>query len=629
MKKQKLFAVAMAAAMTLSMAACGGETQTNNETTSTPAPTATTAPTATPVPTQAPVADPTATPVPEPQNVTIEGASVNFEDGNMGFVAAYMQHATSADVELSIVDFNGSKALQVTNLNGKVPFVAIDATSLLGANVANVAGVELVMGISHPDGSFNAVAGKIMTWDNDNKKEVEIADWSVYMAKKNPKVTKVDFTNSFSADVSNIVMFSLKEDNGAAKAGNATMYIDDIRFYDKDGNTITADTTVAFVEPEGFSGGGADYSNLYLVQNAVEFPGFATSAGAWAQAGFDMPQEIIDALVPGSVVEISYKSDDGAMWVVMPGAAVGWSRVADGGKSYTNNSKNVCQVTYEQIAAVCGEDKSTWGTTMQCEGSSNWEVYSVKVGTAVNRVDAAAAVEFDGFTASAGAWTQAGFDMPQTIIDALVPGSVIEIDYSSEDGAMWIVMPGAAVGWSRVGDGGKALCAGGKCYVTYEQIAAVCGEDKSTWGATLQCEGSSAWEVYGLRVGTKAEFPVLNSFVQFPDFAASAGAWTQAGFDMPQEIIDALVPGSVVEIAYTSEDGAMWLVMPGAAVGWSRVGDGGKALCENGICYVTYEQIAAVCGEDKSTWGATMQCEGSSAWEVYSVRVGQTPAKAE
>ena len=60
------------------------------------------------------------------------------------------------------------------------------------------------------------------------------------MAKKNPKVTKVDFSNSFSADVSNLVMFSLKEDNGAAKAGNATMYIDDIRFYDKDGNTITA-----------------------------------------------------------------------------------------------------------------------------------------------------------------------------------------------------------------------------------------------------------------------------------------------------------------------------------------------------------------------------------------------------
>ena len=62
--------------------------------------------------------------------------------------------------------------------------------------------------------------------------------------------------------------------------------------------------------------------------------------------------------------------------------------------------------------------------------------------------------------------------------------------------------------------------------------------------------------------------------------------------------------------------------MPDAAAGWSRinqqqVGAGGKA-------YVTYEEIAAVCGEDKTTWGARMQCEAKTDWEVYSVRVGQT-----
>ncbi|MCC8137533.1 MAG: hypothetical protein LIO76_05615, partial [Clostridiales bacterium] len=105
--------------------------------------------------------------------------------------------------------------------------------------------------------------------------------------------------------------------------------------------------------------------------------------------------------------------------------------------------------------------------------------------------------------------------------------------------------------------------------------------------------------------------------------------WSQAGFDMPQEIIDALVPGSVVTITYTSENGEIWLVMPSAEAGWMRVGvgnwdgSGSDSSIYNGTtCQVTYEQIAAVCGDDVSTWGATMQCEASGAWEVYSVTVG-------
>ena len=145
----------------------------------------------------------------------------------------------------------------------------------------------------------------------------------------------------------------------------------------------------------------------------------------------------------------------------------------------------------------------------------------------------------------------------------------------------------------------------------------------------MQCEASGAWEVYSVKVGTAKEIPMVNKLVEFPGFACSEGAWTQNGFEMPQEIIDALVPGSVVEIAYTSENNDMWIVMPDATVGWSRVADGGNSICDNGICYVTYEQIAAVCGEDKSTWGARMQCEASGAWEVYSVKVGQSPVVAE
>ncbi|MDE7224327.1 MAG: hypothetical protein K2O34_11200, partial [Acetatifactor sp.] len=305
----------------------------------------------------------------------------------------------------------------------------------------------------------------------------------------------------------------------------------------------------------------------------------------------------------------------------------------EGTPAYYNNSKNVAQITYEQLAALCGDDVSTWGSTMQCEASGEWEVFSVKVGQASPNNALSNAVNFEGFATSAGGWAQAGFTMPQEIIDALVPGAVVEISYSSENNDIWIVMNEAAAGWMRVGqpdgEGTPGVMDGSKCYITYEQIAALCGDDVSTWGSTMQCEASGEWEVYSVKVGSLVTFKMNNNQVNFEGFATKAGGWAQEGFEMPQEIIDALVPGSVVNISYSSEDGTMWIVMPDAAAGWIRVGqpggDGTPGAADGSICQITYEQIAALCGDDKSTWGARMQCESSSAWEVYSVNVGQTP----
>ena len=613
MKKTKFFAVVMAAVMTLSMVACGE--QTGNDVTPTTAPTT--------APTEAP-ADPTATPVPAPQNVTIAGASVTFEDGNMGFVAPYMQHATSANLELSIVDYNGSKALKVVNTNGKTPWLAIDVSSLLGANVAKLASVDMVVGTSRDDGEFYATSGQILSWFGTDLAEGNLGNWSVYMEKKNPKIItgSIGAGNELVADANNIILINLKTDNGKDETGApATLYIDDITFMDAAGNVLTADTTVAFNEPAGFSGGdGPDLSNLYAVGGAVEFDGFACSGSGWGQNGAEMPQELIDALVPGSVVEIAYTSEDGSMWIVMPDATVGWTRVAQGA-AYINNSATTAQITYEQLAAALGEDKATWGARMQFEAQTNWEVYGIKVGTATERIGVANAVAFDGFACSGSGWGQNGAEMPQELIDALVPGSVVKIAYTSEDGSMWIVMPDAAAGWSRCAQG-TAVCDGSTAYITYEQIAAVCGEDKSTWGARMQFEAVTNWEVYAIEVGTAVKYPVISGLTAFDGFACSGSGWGQNGAEMPQALIDALVPGAVVEISFTSEDNSMWIVMPDAAAGWSRCAQG-TATIADGKAYITYEQIAAVCGEDKSTWGARMQFEAVTNWEVYGIRVGQ------
>ena len=634
MKAKKLLALSMTAAMVLGMTACGGEEASNSSVAEESSVESTV---------ESSEETPSSSASEEKGNVDLQvgEVSIDFEDGNFGFVGndKSVAAAKADDSVLEVVSYNGSKALKVTPQGGTI-YVGIQADALLGDDVSKVRTIEMTIGTENPDGNFASTSGKIYTFLGEDNTKNESA-WSVYLETANPKRVTCTVPDGQSFTAGNYIVVSLETDTGKDKGATAAnLYIDDIAFLDASGNVLKADTTAEYVAA---STDKVDRSNLYSLKNAVNFEGFAISAGGWSQDGFDMPQEILDALVPGSVVEISYSSENGDMWIVMPDAENGWMRVgqgnADGSNSdvaYINNSGNIAQITYEQLAAVCGDDVSKWGARMQCEASGAWEVFSVKVGTAAPSYTVQDAVNFEGFAVSGGGWSQDGFDMPQEILDALVPGSVVEISYSSENGDMWIVMPDSENGWMRVGQGNadgsnsdSAIFDGSKCYITYEQIAAVCGDDVSKWGARMQCEATGAWEVYGVKVGKAAEFKALKNLVNFEGFAISAGAWSQDGFDMPQEILDVLVPGSVVSIQYTSETGDMWIVMPDSENGWMRVAQGNadgsnsdSAVFNGSVCQITYEQIAAVCGDDVSKWGARMQCEASGAWEVYSVKVG-------
>ena len=619
--KKKILSCFLAGAMVLSLAACGGKTNepASNDGSTTPA---------------------------EGQDNTVadEAASIDFEDGNMGFVEAYMQKGDAGQVELSIVDYNGSKALQVKNVDEKVPYVAFDATSLLGADVAKVASVEMTVGVSYDDGSFNAVAGDLIAWSGEDL--IESTDpWSVYMENQNPKkaVMTLGEGEEFVADAGNIFMINLKTDNGLTDGkGAATLYIDNIRFLDAAGNLLTADSSVAFAAPAGFEGSTGVDPNLFIVSGAVEFAGFACTGDAWSQNGFDIPEDVLAALVPGSVVELSYTSESGDLWLVMPDSAAGWMRVgvgnADGsGSADAICSNGVCQVTYEQLAAVLGEDTSTWGARMQAESDTAWEVFSVKVGQGASVLSTSNPVEFAGFACSGDAWSQNGFDFTEEVLAALVPGTALELSYTSESGDLWTVFPDSAAGWMRVGVGNAdgsgsadATCYDGKCYVPYDMIVAALGEDSSAWGGRLQAESDTAWEVYSVNVVTATPMTPAGNYVAFEGAACSGDAWSQNGADITEEVLAALVPGSVVTINYTSESGDLWIVMPDSAAGWMRVGVGNAdgsgsadAACLNGTCQVTYDMLAAVLGEDTSTWGGRMQFESDTAWEVYSVSVGR------
>jgi hypothetical protein len=632
LKKKKLLAILAAGTLVLSMTACGGDTSGDSQTSETPE--TETASTETPADTQEPETEAN-------QEEEQGPVSIDFEDGLFAFAAVDKAvNPSSDDSTIEVADFNGSKALKVTSTQGKSVYVAIAADALLGDSVSSLSSVEMSIGIENPDGTFQSASGNIYGLVGENNDQTSEA-WSVYLENANPKTATYTVPDGYTFGAGNYIVVSLESDTGKdAGATPAIMYIDNIAFKDASGNVLTADTSAEYVAADT----GEDRSNLFGISGAVEV-GTAASGDGWGQVDVVTVDDTVTGLLqPDSVIEISYSSESGNMWLVFPDSAAGWMRVGVGdcdgsqqGYSYINGSKNIAQVDYDTIVSILGDDVSTWGGRIQAESDGAFEVYSVKIGQKAPSYTLTGAVELEGFNLSGDGWGQNGLDMTEDFISKLVPGSAIEISYTSETGEIWLVFPGSEKGWMRVGVGdydgssqGYGVFDGSKCYITYETIAEILGDDVSTWGTTLQCEASSAWEVYSVKVGTAAQMVANNKQVEVAGFNVTGDGWGQNGVDLDETAIAALQPGSVININYTSETGEIWLVFPGSEKGWMRVGVGdydgsaqGYSVFDGSHAQVTYETIAAILGDDVSTWGTTLQCEASSAWEVYSVTIGQ------
>ncbi len=546
---------------------------------------------------------------------------IDFADGNFAFLGVSTATGDADASELSVIDYKNGKALRV-DVKAKTPYIAFNVEGLLGENLEKVRTIKFDVGVElGSDGKFYAASGKVYTVTGADMAKTGY-DWSVYLKAKNPKTATVTLKDVFFTNGQGEYMMITKEADAFVDSDKfpgeepRDFYLTNLCFLDENGEALPLDLSAVWTAPDT----GADLSNLSVLSGAVELAGMTVEGGAWGQNGVSMTEEFRAALVPGSVVEISYESDSGDIWLVFPDSAAGWQRV-EMMSATTNNSKDTAQITFAEIAAVLGEDTSAWGDRLQCEASGNWKVYSVKVGTPNAKIALSGVVEFAGFSCEGGAWGQNGFDFTQEVLDALVPGTALEISFESASGDMWIVLPDSAAGWMRV-QMMSATVIGDKAYITYEQIAEVVGEDKAAWGARLQCEASGDWKVYAVNVGKVNKLVGVTDIVDFAGFACEGGAWGQNGFEMTPEIIAALKPGAVVSINYESDSGDMWIVMPDSAAGWMRV-EMMTADTDGATAQITFEEMAAVLGEDVSTWGARMQCEASGNWKVYSINVGQ------
>ncbi len=634
LKTKKILALLLAGTMTLSMAACGDKDQE-----------ATKPAEGTKQESKQETKQETGEKPSEEKPVAGE-ASIDFEDGNIGFLAPYTMPANADSCELSIVDYNGSKALQVKNMDGKVPYLAIDINSLLGADIAKIASVEMLMGTSYDNGNFSASSGKITSWCGESQTEVT-DEWSVYMERKNPKVAvaTVDAGEEFVADADNIIMVSMNTDNGIDEGnGNATLYIDDIRFLDASGNVLKADTSVAFAAPKGFINEGRDI-NLCYVDNAVEIEGYAPKEAAWTQMGLgEVTDAMKEALVPGAVIEINYNATE-PVWLVAvsDGNPKGdWIRVGtDENNDYlclgnVSSDNTVVQYTYEQLEASLGKNFTETLTDLQCESKVDWEVYGMKIGQKSDFVSLGAKAEVEGFEVSEAAWTQKGIELTDEQKALFVPGSIIEIEYKADE-PVWLVAvsDGNPKGdWVRVGtdEGNDYACLGsvsdGKVQFTYELLEEALGKDFLSTLVQLQGESKVDWEIYKLSVGKPIK-PAKQA-TSLEGFAVSEAAWTQKGVDLTDEMKALFVPGSVINVSYKADE-PVWLVAvsDGNPKGdWIRVGTdenndyANLGAYTDGFVQYTYEQLAEALGDKFIDTLVTLQCESKVDWEVYSVAIG-------
>ena len=644
MKAKKVLALFVAAAMTMSLAACGNdEAGSGNVQQSSPEQT-----TESTQESSSEVAPESSEEPGDTAPVEAGPASIDFEDGLFGFtgdntaVVGGIGNAASYNV----VDFSGSKALEVVP-NGKGVGIGFQIDALLGDKVSQVKTIELSIGTKSSDGNFYACSGKLYGMFAGEK---DSDPWSVYLETANPKTATYEVPDGKTFGEGDNFVVSLETDNANSEgAGWQTLYIDNVTFKDASGNVIEADSSAEYVAVES----GAD-PNLMVLKDVVELEGFACSAGGWSQSGIELTDEQKALFVPGCIVEIEYSSD-APVWLIAKGSddnpnpKGNWLRAVnqEGDNAFIVDgavADGKVQYTYEQLAAYWGDDFVEYLTAIDAESSADWEVYSVKVGSKAWQ-PAHNIVALDGFACSAGGWAQAGIELTEEQVALFKPGCVVNIEYAA-DSPVWLIAkanddnPNPNGNWLRAVNQDTFIVDGyvsadnSKVQYTYEQLAAYWGEDCMDYTVAIDAESSADWEVYSVKIGTDSGFVTLGSAVELEGFACSAGGWSQSGIELTDEQKALFVPGCIVEIEYSS-DAPVWLIAKGSddnpnpKGNWLRAvnqeGDNAfivdGAVADGKVQY-TYEQLAAYWGDDFVEYLTAIDAESSADWEVYSVKVG-------
>jgi len=191
-------------------------------------------------------------------------SGIDFSNGNIDFLMLhYKPFDSSPNAKLELGQWGGANAAKITPDGAAVPYIAIDACSLLGDRVTDVRAVEVIMAVENPDGTFHAVAGEIIAYSGADRTESK-ASWSVFLERTNPNTARMELKNDNQHLVSGAYnMFIVKRADDSALIYNAqkehvrgtasNLYILGIGFLDVGGNYLPVNADAKFNEPPRFN----------------------------------------------------------------------------------------------------------------------------------------------------------------------------------------------------------------------------------------------------------------------------------------------------------------------------------------------------------------------------------------
>ena len=211
----------------------------------------------------------------EPNKANAATDTVDFEDGNFDAFVLRIDPDTDISV-LSVVDFNGSKALKVdVQEASKFPKIQINVSDLVDPSMlSTIDSVEFDLVIENPEG--NPVGLNNGGIGNEGEHHSPLwsqgEDWSIQDDVNSvTQVTKISrkFTNNAQKFVNgkkSVYVFM-------KWSGNANdMYIDNLRFLDAAGNPITLIKTATKSEETPKTGSEA-YAGYYLIASILTLTG--------------------------------------------------------------------------------------------------------------------------------------------------------------------------------------------------------------------------------------------------------------------------------------------------------------------------------------------------------------------
>jgi hypothetical protein len=192
--------------------------------------------------------------------------AIDFAGGAFGFLFVDNTPMDAADTRLEWIEGEGGPAVKAVQAGGGVPYIVIDAASILGDAVTELREMQVTLGVDTPNGEFYAVSGEILAYSG--KERVESVDsWSVYLPERNPNIASAVLKTEaewFVPDAYNFFVLTKQVDNAALNGQiPENLIIYGIRFLNAAGEELLVNPAAGFAAPEGF--GAYDRSNLAAV----------------------------------------------------------------------------------------------------------------------------------------------------------------------------------------------------------------------------------------------------------------------------------------------------------------------------------------------------------------------------